>query len=181
MKEEVKLNLGCFNKHLPGFTNIDIREDTNPDIVDNAFTLDKIEDTSVDLIYSCHMLEHLSYEETSKALTRWLSVLKEGGTLRLSVPDLEAIFAHYFYHKDLSSLMTMLYGSQRHPYDYHKNGWDYDKLKKELLEVGFSSVRKYDWRTTPPHSYCDDYSQAYFPHMDKEHGKLLSLNVEAIK
>jgi len=27
----------------------------------------------------------------------------------------------------------------------------------------------------------DDHSKAYFPHMDKENGKLLSLNIEAIK
>ena len=26
-----------------------------------------------------------------------------------------------------------------------------------------------------------DFSQAYVPHMDKEHGRLISLNVEALK
>ena len=29
--------------------------------------------------------------------------------------------------------------------------------------------------------YIDDYSQSYYPHMDKEDGKLMSLNVEAVK
>ena len=77
--------------------------------------------------------------------------------------------------------MHMIYGSQRHPYDYHKNGWDEDRLKKDLLSVGFKDVRRWNWQDISPHSYCDDYSQAYSPHMDKENGMLMSLNVEAIK
>lgn len=177
----IKLNLGCFNKKLPEFINIDIRADVNPDVVDNAFTLETFEENSVDLIYTCHMLEHLDYKETKKALARWHKVLKLNGILRISVPNLEILFAHYFYHKNLDTLMTMLYGSQRHNFDYHKNGWDFIKLEKELIQVGFKSVQLWDWKKVSPHYYCDDYSQAYYPHMDKECGKLLSLNVEAIK
>jgi predicted SAM-dependent methyltransferase len=176
----MKLNLGCFNKKLPGFTNVDIREDVKPDVVDNCFTLEKFEDNSVDLIYCCHVLEHLDYTETKMALARWYQVLRPGGTVRLSVPDLEATFAHYFYHKDLQSLMHMLYGSQRHPFDYHKNGWDFERLKQDLEAGGFINVHRWDWRTTEPHNYCDDYSQAYCPHMDKS-GKLMSLNIEGTK
>jgi hypothetical protein len=37
-----------------------------------------------------------------------------------------------------------------------------------------------DWRATE-HAGIDDYSQAYFPHMDKEFGIQVSLNVEARK
>jgi len=181
MKNKIKLNLGCFNKKLPGFVNVDIRKDVDPDVVDNAFSLDKFENNSIDLIYACHMLEHLDYKETEQAFSRWLEVLKTGGVLRLAVPDLEGVFAHYFYYKKLDVLMHMLYGSQRHDFDFHKNGWDYDRLERDLLLAGFSEVRRWDWKTTEPHSYCDDYSQAYWPHMDKECGKLMSLNVEAVK
>ena len=38
----------------------------------------------------------------------------------------------------------------------------------------------YDWEQTE-HSKFDDHSQAYIPHMDKENGTLISLNVECIK
>ena len=31
------------------------------------------------------------------------------------------------------------------------------------------------------HSHCDDHSQAYLPHMDKNNGILISLNVECAK
>jgi len=181
MSKKLNLNLGCFDKKLPGFVNVDVRRDVNPDIVDNAFSLKKFTAKSVDLIYASHMLEHLSYKETDKAFARWFEVLKSGGILRLAVPDLEAVCAHYIYHKDLDVLMHMIYGSQRHDFDFHHNGWDYDRLERDLLSAGFKEVRRWDWRKTDPHYYCDDYSQAYWPHMDKEHGKLMSLNVEAVK
>jgi hypothetical protein len=58
--------------------------------------------------------------------------------------------------------------------------FDFPTLEKALLDVGFKEVAVYDWRKTE-HSDLDDYSQAYYPHMDKENGKLLSLNVEARK
>jgi predicted SAM-dependent methyltransferase len=178
--KEVKLNLGCFERKIPDFINIDIREDIGPDLVDDVFALEKIKNNSVDLIYACHVLEHADYAESEKALKRWHQVLKKGGVLRLAVPDMEAHFAHYFYHRDLRALHSTFWGSQRHPYDYHKNGWDFQKLKEDLTVVGFKDIARYDWKDTE-HFYIDDYSQSYYPHMDKEDGKLMSLNVEAVK
>jgi hypothetical protein len=114
-------------------------------------------------------------------MRRWNEVLKPGGVLRISVPDLEAVFAAYFYHKDLRLLQNFLYGSQKHPYDFHYTGWDFQTMKEDLEAAGFVNVRRYDWQKTPPHNYVDDYSQAYLPHMEKIKGKLMSLNVEANK
>ena len=57
---------------------------------------------------------------------------------------------------------------------------DFVSLKKVLESCGYSSVIKYDWRETE-HATFDDHSQAYIPHMDKENGTLVSLNVECIK
>ena len=49
-----------------------------------------------------------------------------------------------------------------------------------LKQAGFINVRHYDWRNTE-HAAVDDYSHAYIPHMDKEHGIQISLNVECDK
>ncbi len=190
MNKLVMLNLGCCSKKLPGFINVDIRSEVQPDIVDNAFTLEKFDDESIDLIYCCHMLEHLSYDESCQALYVWYTKLKKGGILRLSVPDLKVVFSHYFYHNDLDFLMSFLYGGQKHEFDFHKNGWDFDKLTKELKSVGFYKIQRWDWQTTEPHNYCDDYSSCYYPNkscvmqggkITKMCGKLMSLNIEAIK
>lgn len=51
---------------------------------------------------------------------------------------------------------------------------------KVLEDVGFENVRRYNWRETE-HALIDDYSQAYIPHMDKENGILISLNIECSK
>ena len=64
--------------------------------------------------------------------------------------------------------------------DIHYNIFDFDSLREQLLKTEFKKVYQYDWRETE-HANVDDFSQAYYPHMDKENGKLLSLNVEAVK
>jgi len=176
----LKLHLGCYLRKIHGFINIDIRSDVDPDLVDDVFKLEKIENNSVDLIYASHVLEHADYRESEAALKRWFEVLKKGAVLRIAVPDMEVHFAHYYYHKDLRLLHSTFWGSQRHEFDYHKNGWDFKKIEEDLKKAGFSNIKKWDWRKTE-HYFVDDYSQTYYPHMDKENGKLMSLNVEATK
>ena len=63
---------------------------------------------------------------------------------------------------------------------YHKTIYDFDSLKKLLMSVGFKNVSRYDWRETS-HSEFDDHSQAYIPHMDKENGTHISLNIQCSK
>ena len=63
---------------------------------------------------------------------------------------------------------------------YHKTVYDYQSLARILQEVGFNEIDRYDWRKTLHKDY-DDFSQAYVPHMDKENGTLISLNIEAKK
>ena len=63
---------------------------------------------------------------------------------------------------------------------YHKTTYDFSSLEKLLVNLGFNNIRNYDWEETE-HSQFDDHSQAYLPHMDKQSGTLISLNVECIK
>lgn len=50
---------------------------------------------SVDFIYSSHLMEHLRKDEAEKVLRECFRVLKSGGVLRLTVPDLELIARSY--------------------------------------------------------------------------------------
>jgi len=188
----MKLNLGCYNKKLPEFINIDIREEVNPDLVDDAFKLTKISDNSVDIIYSSHMLEHLSYEDTKSALNVWYTKLINGGILRLAVPDFESICKRYMYKGNIEEVLHSVCGSQKHEFDFHYNIFDENRLTRLLKETGFSKVSKYNWWEIDPHRYCDDFSQSYLPCRERsialshgriEHGDgiLMSLNIEAIK
>jgi hypothetical protein len=53
-------------------------------------------------------------------------------------------------------------------------------LTDVLKQCGFDEIHEWDWRKVE-HGKYDDYSQSYFPHMDKENGILVSLNLEAKK
>ena len=176
----MKLHLGCATKALTGFINVDIRDMPGVDMIDDISRLKKFLDESADLIYVSHVLEHFGRREYKEVLKRWHAVLKDGGVLRIAVPDFEKIVEHYNENHDLELLRGFLYGGQNYAQNYHYCTWDFETLSKDLISVGFKEVRKYEWSDTE-HSYMDDFSQSYLPHMDKENGKLMSLNIEAIK
>lgn len=176
----MKLHLGCASKHIDGFVNVDVRDLDGVDVIDNIITLEKFENDSADLIYVSHVLEHTGRLEYMSVLKRWYDILKVGGVLRIAVPDFEQVVNHYVIHKDLRALRGFLYGGQTYPENYHYCGWDFDTLSKDLSDIGFHNIHRYDWRATE-HAHIDDYSQCYLPHMDKDNGMLMSLNVEATK
>ena len=81
---------------------------------------------------------------------------------------------------DFKSVQALFYGGQKYDFDFHYHAWSEDTLTEALLNTGFEKVERYDWSKTE-HFYVDDYSQSYLPHMDKKNGKLMSLNIQAIK
>lgn len=176
----MKLHLGCGTKIIKNYINIDIRENLNCDVVDDIKTLSQFNSSSVDEIYACHVLEHFSRYEYLTVLKRWYEILKKGGVIKLSVPDLEKVFLQYKNGTSLKKLMGFLYGGQNYEHNYHYVGFDYNTLKEDLEQIGFVDVKIWDWRESE-HSDIDDYSQAYLPHMDKTNGMLMSLNIMGIK
>lgn len=179
--EKLKLHLGCGKKYIPGFIHIDALQYHHIDYCQQVDELDNFSNASASLIYACHVLEHFSRWEYIKVLKEWFRVLEPGGVLRLSVPDFAAC-AKLYYEEGLQSGLTglvgLVIGGQRDKYDFHRMIFDEQLLSNSLMEVGFNNVRRWDWHKVE-HGHVDDYSQAYLPHMDKEHGLLMSLNLEA--
>lgn len=178
----MKLHLGCGPRHIPGFVHVDAQPAPHVDIVGPVERL-AIGDNSVSLIYASHVLEHFGRHAYKAVLKEWFRVLKPGGVLRLSVPDFAACAAIYYESglvDGLTGLVGLIVGGQRNEHDFHKMIFDEDFLRRELLDIGFREVRRWDWRATE-HTSIDDFSQAYIPHLNKENGKLMSLNLEAIK
>ena len=182
----IKLHLGCGKRHIPGWIHIDLADYPHIDFKQRVDDLSNFEDNTVDLIYASHVLEYFDRFEARKVLLEWRRVLKPGGILRLAVPDFEALVWVYLKYKDLNLIHGPLYGRWEIPGSkepviiYHKTCYDFASLQKILLDAGYTNIHRYDWRQTEHKDY-DDYSQAYIPHMDKERGKLISLNVEATK
>ena len=183
---EVKLHLGCGEKCIPGFVHIDLADYPHVDHQADISSLPMFADSTVDLIYCCHALEYFDRQEVKRVLAEWFRVLKNGGILRIAVPDFEGIVAVYKKYGDLehSGILGPLYGRWQNENNndalYHKTTYDFYSLSKTLKRSGFKNVQRYEVDETIHKDY-DDYSQAYVPHMDKENGILISLNVEATK
>lgn len=175
----LKLNLGCGDIRIPGYLGVDIQEKNAADIIDDVATLSQFGDGTADEIYACHILEHFGRHHYMDVLRTWWRVLRNEGVLRVAVPDFGACFLHY-QERGLDELIGLLYGGQRDEYDFHQIVFDQTTLTKALNNAGFADVQPWNWRNTA-HAHIDDYSQAYLPHLDKEHGRLMSLNLKAVK
>jgi SAM-dependent methyltransferase len=183
MTELLKLHVGCGKRFIPGFVHVDQVVFPHVDHVQDIRRLAKFADNSANLIYACQVIEYFDREEVIGVLTDWRRVLAPGGTLRLSVPNFAVISKLYQAGLKLDWFLGTLYG--RIPdgnggFVYHRTTYDEQSLGELLGKLGFSEVRLWDWRQTE-HADVDDFSQAYFPHMEKERGLLFNLNIQGKK
>ena len=116
---------------------------------------------SVDLLYSSHMLEHLSLEGFWLALGEIQRVLKPGGVFRAVIPDLEASISDYFANTNANAntqfLQDTLLGIEKRPNSVWANCrslfgntnhlwmWDYKGIEEELKSAGFSEISRAEY------------------------------------
>ncbi len=182
----LQLHLGCGKRYIPGFVHIDLDDFPHIDYRTRIDRLPMFADETVHLIYCSHALQYFDREEAPAILSEWHRVLATGGILRIAVPDFPSLVSVYEENRDLADILGPLYGRiviqtpEGAATLYHRTAYDYRSLEQICFQAGFRSVRRYDWRRTLHKDY-DDFSQAYKPHLEKERGLLISLNVEAIK
>lgn len=177
-----KLHLGCGACYLPphdGWVNVDIFDNIKSDAISSVTDL-PFHKESFDLIYASHILEHIHRNRIISTLSHWVRLLKPGGTLRIAVPNFRAVAEHYMQHGDLKVLIGLLYGGQNMPLNVHTMAFDDKTLSESMVAAGLRDIRWWDWKKTE-HTQFDDYSQCFLPHLDKENGKLMSLNLEGKK
>lgn len=90
-----KLHLGCGQNVLHGWLNTDFkpwRTDIAHLDATQAFPLPS---DSFDYVFSEHMIEHISYHDGLVMLKESLRVLKPGGKIRISTPDLKFLVDLY--------------------------------------------------------------------------------------
>ena len=183
MLELVKLHIGCGKRFIPGFTHVDQVAFPHVDHVQDIRRLPNFADESASLIYACQVIEYFDREEVLGILSEWRRVLAPGAVLRLSVPNFAVICQLYQAGLPLEKFLGTLYGRIPDGNDgfvYHRTTYDERSLHDLLAKLGFVDIALWDWRQTE-HAGVDDFSQAYYPHMDKEHGLLFNLNMQAKK
>ena len=179
----MKIHLGCGKRYIPGFVHVDAVKFPHVDHVLDIRSLSAFDTSSAELIYACQVFEYFDREEGPAVLAEWMRVLKPQGILRLSVPNFETIARLYLAGFKLDYFLGTLYGRIPQggaPPIYHRTTYDEASLRRVFASAGFVNVEQWDWRTTE-HAGVDDFSQAYFPHMDKERGMLFNLNMQGAK
>jgi predicted SAM-dependent methyltransferase len=140
-----KLNLGCGAHPIAGFVNIDLYSEMADERLD-VLDLSTYKQESVDLIESHHLFEHLSFEDARRGLMEWRRILRPGGYLILTCPNITHVASiwiwrtlkfHLGLQVDRSYVEKMFYGPQTNPGMFHRAGYDHVSLKNLVVELGF--------------------------------------------
>jgi predicted SAM-dependent methyltransferase len=180
--DRLRLHLGCGDVRLPGFVNVDANKTFASDVIDDLTKLENFCDESADEIYVCHVLEHFAHDEVPPLLKRWHAVLKPGGVIRISVPDLDRIVRIYaanwdHFQKDgHSPWIGLIYGGQKDKYDFHKTGFNQAWLRRLLTDAGFVDAQEYP---LTPHFCGAEVVDASLS--SEPFGEMFSLNMMATK
>ena len=144
-----KLHIGGKQKS-PDWEILDIIPNPYVNHVCNARDLSQFESNTFAVIYASHVLEHFDYNnELPSALREWYRVLKPGGKIYISVPDLD-ILAQLFILKeqltvnDRFAIMRMIFGGHLNKYDFHLVGLNEEFLAALLKQIGFITICKVD-------------------------------------
>ena len=133
------VNLGCGSFRVDGLINCDRYEETADRRVDLLDVVQEFGESSVDHLESHHALEHLSIEESHLALREWVRVLKPGGSLVITCPDLDALARDWVRSDEdrrWSRLLPMIYGSQEHVGMFHRSGFNRHRLSHLVAALG---------------------------------------------
>jgi len=97
-KGKIMLNLGAGEQRIDGYIGIDIK-DCGQDMIWDLREGIPFPDNSVDEVYSCHFLEHLTDDEAIEMMKEIYRVLKPKGQTHHRLPHQQHPTAYYFGHK----------------------------------------------------------------------------------
>ncbi|MFC4161790.1 methyltransferase domain-containing protein [Chitinimonas lacunae] len=149
----LRLNLGCGDKILPGYVNVDVvasRAGQRPDLLCDLHSLHPFDDDSVDEILSVHVVEHFWRWEVLDILKEWVRVLKPGAPLILECPNLIAACQRLLEDPVERSAtdrrgqetMWVFYGDPnwQDPYMVHRWAYTPASLAALMQEAGLSNI-----------------------------------------
>jgi len=135
---------------------VDQNPDMEPDIVAPMTAMVMVESESVDAVWCSHSLEHLEAHDTAQALAEFWRVLRFGGDVVVSVPDLTQVAAAilatgleeplYVSPMGPIAALDVLYGHRReiregNRHQAHRTGFTARSLSDHLTAAGFSEVQ----------------------------------------
>jgi SAM-dependent methyltransferase len=135
----VSLNVGSGSNRRQDYISVDLYDDA----ADEHWDIGKrwvYSDETVDNIYACHVIEHLSREEFKVFTEEAKRVLKRGGQLEIRCPDIEKVCKLIIADPYILLNHQRLYGLQINDGEYHKSGYNnillqeaFHPFKSEIL------------------------------------------------
>jgi SAM-dependent methyltransferase len=153
--QSLRLNLGCGDKILPGYVNVDVapsRAGKSPDVLCDLHRLDPFASGSADEVMAIHVVEHFWRWEVVDVLREWGRVLKPGGRMILECPNLLTACEELLKDPTAAArpgregqrTMWVFYGDPawRDPLMCHRWNYTPESLGEVMREAGISNVRQ---------------------------------------
>ncbi|MGP1675523.1 MAG: class I SAM-dependent methyltransferase [Burkholderiales bacterium] len=126
--------------NVPGWEVLNANPAPYVDHVCDATDLSRFPDNTFAEIYSSHVVEHFDYAGQ-------LRVMRPGGALRVSVPDMNVLAGLFLNNRDFSIderffVMRMIFGGHVDQYDYHLVGLNEEFLASFLGSAGFTQISR---------------------------------------
>ena len=145
---DLRLNVGCGGAPSKGdgWLNVDARPLAGVDLcIDMGCLTAWVPPSSVIYIVSNDVVEHFGWKgEVERLFQVLLMVMKPGGELELTTPDLRTVMRRYLDAQDDGCnwlwVMYHLYGKQTYAYNFHKSMFDFPTLSTQLRAEGFKQV-----------------------------------------
>ena len=157
----MKLHLGCGDRYIDGYVNVDGYDMANHDTSRKGSTYDlkanileklPFDDGSIDEIMIIHVMEHFYRWQSISLLNEFRRLLKKGGIVIIEMPDLDRCIEWYTSGGRcggktigtplgrLNKGFTQFYGNQWDELEYetHKYVWTQEEIVEEMKKVGFS-------------------------------------------
>jgi hypothetical protein len=134
---------------------LDIDPAVRPDVIGTITAMPEVLGASVDAVFSSHNIEHLEPHEVGIALGEFRRVLRPGGLVLITCPDLQAIAARILSHGLTTPAYTspagpispidMLYGLRTslaagNRFMAHRCGFNEGSLDATLRQADFAQV-----------------------------------------
>jgi ubiquinone/menaquinone biosynthesis C-methylase UbiE len=166
-QHKIVLHVGCgaynpnklhqrFNRDEWQEIRLDIDPNVKPDILGDITNMADVADASVDAVWSSHNIEHLYPHQVEIAFKEFYRVLRPGGFVFLTLPDLQAVAKHvaegnleeplYVSPAGPISAIDILFGfrpslAAGNYFMAHKTGFTARTMAQKLENTGFKEVK----------------------------------------
>ncbi|MFK7759473.1 MAG: methyltransferase domain-containing protein [Phycisphaerales bacterium] len=165
ISQRPRLHLGCGDRAHPEWINADLNPTESSILPIDATKPLPFADDSFDAVYHAHMLEHLTPDAGQRLIMECARVLRPGGVLRVTVPDLETLARNYISALDNATSKSAAHkiatrnhsdtepktGTETAPVEQHRYDWSVIELIDQMVRTtpGGEMLKCWSEKTVP--------------------------------